>query len=79
MLPLHLTVPQDRPLSVLTIGAHPDDIEIGAGGTLLSLAESHPGLQARYVVLTGNTGAPAGSTECGQGLPARRGPHHRTA
>ena len=53
MLPLHLTPPQDRPLSVLTIGAHPDDIEIGAGGTLLSLAESQPGLQARYVVLTG--------------------------
>ena len=53
MLPLHMTVPQDRPLSVLTIGAHPDDIEIGAGGTLLGLAESHPGLRARYVVLTG--------------------------
>ena len=56
MLPLHMTVPQDRPLSVLTIGAHPDDIEIGAGGTLLSLAESHPGLRARYVVLTGTPG-----------------------
>ena len=53
MLPLHLTVPRDRPLSVLAIGAHPDDIEIGAGGTLLSLAESQQGLQARYVVLTG--------------------------
>ena len=35
------------------IGAHPDDIEIGAGGTLLGLAESQPGLRARYVVLTG--------------------------
>ena len=53
MLPLNLTVPPDRPLSVLTIGAHPDDIEIGAGGTLLSLAESQPGMRARYVVLTG--------------------------
>jgi LmbE family N-acetylglucosaminyl deacetylase len=53
MLPLHLTMPSDRPLSVLAIGAHPDDIEIGAGGTLLSLAESRVGLQARYVVLTG--------------------------
>src|SRR5271167_3679235 len=53
MLPLHLTIPSDRPLSVLAIGAHPDDIEIGAGGTLLSLAESRVGLQARYVVLTG--------------------------
>jgi LmbE family N-acetylglucosaminyl deacetylase len=43
----------DRPLSVLAIGAHPDDIEIGAGGMLLSLAQRRAGLQARYVVLTG--------------------------
>jgi len=54
MLPLHLTMPSDRPPSVLAIGAHPDDIEIGAGGTLLSLAESWVGLQAHYVVLTGS-------------------------
>jgi LmbE family N-acetylglucosaminyl deacetylase len=53
MLPLELTTPSARPLSVLAVGAHPDDIEIGAGGMLLSLAESRPGLQARYVVLTG--------------------------
>ena len=53
MLPLSLTTPADRPLSVLAIGAHPDDIEIGAGGMLLGLAESRPGLRARYVVLTG--------------------------
>ena len=53
MLPLHLIPAPGRPLSLLAIGAHPDDIEIGAGGTLLSLAESNPGLQARYVVLTG--------------------------
>jgi LmbE family N-acetylglucosaminyl deacetylase len=53
MLPLHLTAPLGRPLSLLVIGAHPDDIEIGAGGTLLTLAESQPGLAVRYVVLTG--------------------------
>ena len=53
MLPLLLNAPPDEPLSLLAIGAHPDDIEIGAGGTLLSLAASHPGLRARYVVLTG--------------------------
>jgi LmbE family N-acetylglucosaminyl deacetylase len=53
VLPLHLRAPQGRPLSLLTIGAHPDDIEIGAGGTLLTLAENQPGLQVRYVVLTG--------------------------
>jgi LmbE family N-acetylglucosaminyl deacetylase len=53
VLPLHLTLPEDRPLSVLAIGAHPDDIEIAAGGTLLTLAASRPGLRVRYVVLTG--------------------------
>src|SRR5271165_4721779 len=53
MLPFNLELPADRPLSVLAIGAHPDDIEIGAGGTLLTLAESRPGMSARYVVFTG--------------------------
>ena len=53
MLPLLLTTSPGEPLSVLALGAHPDDIELGAGGTLLSLAESQPGLRARYVVLTG--------------------------
>ena len=51
MLPLHLKPSSNGPLSVLAIGAHPDDIEIGAGGLLLGLAESQ--LQVRYVVLTG--------------------------
>jgi LmbE family N-acetylglucosaminyl deacetylase len=53
MLPLQITLPQERPLQVLVIGAHPDDIEIGAGGTLITLAEASPGLKVRYVVLTG--------------------------
>jgi LmbE family N-acetylglucosaminyl deacetylase len=51
MLPLQLRPPPGGALSVLAIGAHPDDIEIGAGGLLLGLAESQ--LRARYVVLTG--------------------------
>src|SRR6516162_1098889 len=53
MLSLQLPRPVTGSLSVLAVGAHPDDIEIGAGGTLLSLAASHPGLLAHYVVLTG--------------------------
>ena len=47
--------PADGPLSVLAIGAHPDDIEIGAGGLLLQLAEGEP--RVRYVVLTGISGS----------------------
>jgi LmbE family N-acetylglucosaminyl deacetylase len=51
MLTLRLGRPADAPLSVLAIGAHPDDIELGAGGLLLALAEVRP--RVRYVVLTG--------------------------
>ncbi|HEY7224973.1 MAG TPA: PIG-L family deacetylase [Micromonosporaceae bacterium] len=40
--------------SVVAIGAHPDDIEIGAGGLLLSLAEAVPELTVHYVLLTGS-------------------------
>lgn len=53
MLRLHLDATEGRPISVLAVGAHPDDIEIGAGGTLLTLAETRPGLAVHYVVLTG--------------------------
>jgi LmbE family N-acetylglucosaminyl deacetylase len=51
MLPLQLQAPSAAPLSVLVLGAHPDDIEIGAGGLLLGLAQDRP--RVRYVVLTG--------------------------
>jgi LmbE family N-acetylglucosaminyl deacetylase len=54
MLPLLLNAPADRPLSVLALGAHPDDIEIGAGGTLLTLAAAQPGLRVHYLVMTGS-------------------------
>lgn len=42
-----------RPLRVLAVGAHPDDVEIGAGGTLLELVRSAPDIRVDVLVLTG--------------------------
>ena len=42
----------DGPLDVLCVGAHPDDVEIGCGGTLLRLAERAE-LTLTVAVLTG--------------------------
>jgi LmbE family N-acetylglucosaminyl deacetylase len=40
-----------RPLSLLCIGAHSDDIEIGCGGTILRLLEEYPGSRVHWLVL----------------------------
>ncbi|TMC46683.1 MAG: PIG-L family deacetylase [Chloroflexi bacterium] len=48
-----LSLHADKPIaSVLAIGAHADDIEIGCGGTLLRLAEENPGAEIHWVVLS---------------------------
>lgn len=52
MKALQLAKPGDR-LSVLCLGAHSDDIEIGAGATLLSLAERGIQLHVNWCVLSG--------------------------
>lgn len=44
--------PTEGPLAVLCLGAHPDDVEIGCGGTLLELG-SRPETSVSTVVLTG--------------------------
>jgi LmbE family N-acetylglucosaminyl deacetylase len=51
MLPLTLNR-ADGPLTVLCLGAHADDIEIGAGGTILQLLERHPEARVLWVVLS---------------------------
>lgn len=40
--------------AVTAIGAHPDDIEIAAGGLLLSLGAVNPGVRVHYLLLTGS-------------------------
>lgn len=41
-----------RPQRVLAIGAHSDDIEIGCGGSILSLTAKNPTLEVAWVVLS---------------------------
>ncbi len=47
--------------SILCLGAHSDDIEIGCGGTVLKLVDANPGLAVHWVVFsaTGERGTEA--------------------
>lgn len=53
MLPLHLHRPEGRPLVVAALGAHADDLEIGAGGTLHQLASGSDPAEVHVLVLSG--------------------------
>ena len=52
MLPVILPADPARPLKVLCLGAHADDIEIGCGGTLLHLLASRPAVHVTWVVFS---------------------------
>lgn len=72
MLSLCLARPDGAPPTVLCLGAHSDDIEIGAGGTILGLVEHHPGLRVHWVVLSAlgerAAEARAGAAACLDGI-----------
>lgn len=44
--------PTGGPLDLLCLGAHSDDIEIGAGGTVLRLLAEHPGSTVSWIVFS---------------------------
>lgn len=52
MLSLLPQVDPTRPLKLLCLGAHSDDLEIGCGGTVLSWLESSRPIDVTWVVLT---------------------------
>jgi LmbE family N-acetylglucosaminyl deacetylase len=53
VLTLHLQAGDRRPFTVLAVGSHPDDIEIGCGGTLLTLIDEYPDCEVYWLVLSG--------------------------
>jgi len=59
MISLRLGDHARGPLEVLCLGSHPDDIEIGCGGTILRLADDHPGSIFHWVVFC--AGGPRGA------------------
>jgi LmbE family N-acetylglucosaminyl deacetylase len=75
VLRLTLPPPPARPLDVLAVGAHADDIEIGCGGTLLRLIAEGRVASVRWVVLSADgrraAEARSGATAFLQGVAAR--------
>ncbi|HEY6377528.1 MAG TPA: PIG-L deacetylase family protein [Edaphobacter sp.] len=52
MIQLNFDREADKPLKVLCLGAHSDDIEIGCGGTVLELARRYPNSEFHWVVFS---------------------------
>ena len=52
MMSLGLTKKSSEPLTVLCLGAHSDDIEIGCGGTLLQLKSRYSKIKFHWIVFS---------------------------
>ncbi len=54
MISCRLVSPSASPLRVLCLGAHSDDLEIGCGGTILTLAARETPLDVTWIVFSAN-------------------------
>ncbi len=54
MLGIPLSKEKGKILTVLCLGAHSDDIEIGCGGTILRLLQSFPSARFHWIVFSSN-------------------------
>lgn len=67
MIQLSLDRGRDEALTVLCLGCHSDDIEIGCGGTVLRLVEEYPRAEFHWMVLSA-TGTREGEARRGAEL-----------
>ena len=63
---IRLTTASGEGLRLLCLGAHPDDIEIGAGGTILRLVAEKRVRSVRWVVLSGTAERAAEAREAAE-------------
>ena len=49
-----VTKSDNTPISILLLGAHCDDIEIGCGGTILSMIQDNPNVKITWVTFSSN-------------------------
>ena len=77
MIGLNIGTAESRKLRILCLGCHSDDIEIGCGGTILTLAERYPESEIHWVVFSA-AGVREGEARRGASLFAgdmcRKGP-----
>jgi len=81
MVQINLKGGATEALTILCVGAHSDDIEIGCGGTILRLAEQHPGSVFHWVVFSANGVRAAEARRAAElfvGATALRGPLLKT-
>lgn len=80
MLSLKPALDAKRPMSVLCIGAHSDDIEIGALGTVLTFGTQYPGATITWAVFSASGNrlfeAKSSAIECAQSFAQLSFVHH---